>query len=374
MISISARATRLPFLLPGRSVAAACLAWLSLGAADAQAQAPGPDCVSLVDDAQRLACYDRAHGRSSPVSAPGSRPDAVPTGAPTRASASAASSPAAGHAAPTSPAGGVGLGPRWDLDGERGELFAPRVHRSVYLLPVTWTDRVNRRPSSPSPDHSVTEDLQLRPLEAKYQLSLKTKFSHSLLGTPVSLWGAYTQSSRWQVYNGAASRPFRETNYEPELIFALPLQGDVLGWKLRMASLSLNHQSNGRSLPLSRSWNRVIGALGVERGVWSMELRPWLRIRETTDSDDNPDVADYVGRGELRISRYGGDHGLVLQLRHSLRSGDRSRGSAQLEWAFPLSGALHGYLQVFGGHGESLVDYNLRQTKIGLGVAIAGWQ
>jgi outer membrane phospholipase A len=85
-----------------------------------------------------------------------------------------------------------------------------------------------------------------------------------------------------------------------------------------------------------------------------MELRPWLRIRETTDSDDNPDVADYVGRGELRISRYGGDHGLVLQLRHSLRSGDRSRGSAQLEWAFPLSGALHGYLQVFGGHGESL--------------------
>jgi hypothetical protein len=160
MISISARATRLPFLLPGRSVAAACLAWLSLGAADAQAQAPGPDCVSLVDDAQRLACYDRAHGRSSPVSAPGSRPDAVPTGAPTRASASAASSPAAGHAAPTSPAGGVGLGPRWDLDGERGELFAPRVHRSVYLLPVTWTDRVNRRPSSPSPDHSVTEDLQ----------------------------------------------------------------------------------------------------------------------------------------------------------------------------------------------------------------------
>ncbi len=374
MISISARAPRRPFLLPGRSAAAACLAWLSLGAADAQAQAPGPDCVSLVDDAQRLACYDRAHGRGSPVSAPGSRPDAVPTGTPTRISASAASSPAAGHAAPTSPAGGVGLGPRWDLDGERGELFAPRVHRSVYLLPVTWTDRVNRRPSSPSPDHSVTEDLELRPLEAKYQLSLKTKFSHSLLGTPVSLWGAYTQSSRWQVYNGTASRPFRETNYEPELIFALPLQGDVLGWKLRMASLSLNHQSNGRSLPLSRSWNRVIGALGVERGVWSMELRPWLRIRETTESDDNPDVADYVGRGELRISRYGGDHGLVLQLRHSLRSGDRSRGSAQLEWAFPLSGALHGYLQVFGGHGESLVDYNLRQTKIGLGVAIAGWQ
>ena len=114
--------------------------------------------------------------------------------------------------------------------------------------------------------------------------------------------------------------------------------------------------------------------LGVERGAWTLELRPWLRIREAAEDDDNPDVEDFVGRGELRIARHGGDHGLVLQLRHSLRGGDRSRGSAQLEWAFPLSGALHGYLQVFSGYGESLVDYNLRQTKLGLGVAIAGWQ
>jgi phospholipase A1/A2 len=344
--------------MPGAAVrrhraAAIWLAGLGLCAGTALAQGTGADCVGLTDDTQRLACYDRVHGRALP--------------APAR-------TPAPADGAPTAAAGGVSLGPRWDLDGQRGELFAPRVHRPVYLLPATWTDRVNLRPSSPAPDHTVTEDQVLRALEAKYQLSLKTKFSHGLLGTPVSLWGAYTQSSRWQVYNGAASRPFRETNYEPELILAMPLQGELAGWNLRLGSLALNHQSNGRSLPLSRSWNRVIGTLGVERGAWTMELRPWLRIRESADSDDNPDVEDYVGRGELRIARHGGDHGLVLQLRHSLRGGDRSRGSAQLEWAFPLSGALHGYLQVFGGYGESLVDYNLRQTKVGLGVAIAGWQ
>jgi phospholipase A1 len=99
-----------------------------------------------------------------------------------------------------------------------------------------------------------------------------------------------------------------------------------------------------------------------------------VRITESHTDDDNPDIEDHVGRAELRLGRYTRDHALTLQLRHSLRSGSRSRGSAQLEWVFPLSEALHGYLQVFSGQGESLVDYNVRQTKLGLGITIAGWQ
>jgi phospholipase A1 len=267
------------------------------------------------------------------------------------------------------------LARRWDLTGDSGTgLFVPRPYKPVYVLPATWTDRVNRRPASPAPDHTVADPLELRPVEAKYQLSLKAQLARELMGTPLSLWGGYTQSSRWQVYNGADSRPFRETNYEPELMLVWPLNREWLGWRLGLASLSLNHQSNGRALPLSRSWNRLIGTLAFERGEWVAEIRPWWRIPEREADDDNPDINDYVGRMELQLSRYWGDHALSLQLRHTLRTGARSRGSAQLDWVFPLSGALHGYLQVFGGHGESLVDYNLRQTKIGLGVTITGWQ
>jgi phospholipase A1 len=267
------------------------------------------------------------------------------------------------------------LDQRWDLDGHgRADEYFPRPYKPTYLLPATHTDNLNIRPSSPSPGRSATEDQLLRKVEAKYQLSFKSKLGGDLLGTPLSLWGGYTQSSRWQVYNGAVSRPFRETNYEPELIAVLPLNQPLLGGTLRMVSLAANHQSNGRSLPLSRSWNRWIAGVGWERGEWTAEFRPWWRMPEAAAEDDNPDIRDHVGRAELLLARHWEGHALHLQLRHSLRRGERSRGSAQLEWAFPLRGALHGWLQVFSGYGESLVDYNQRQNKIGLGVTIAGWR
>jgi phospholipase A1/A2 len=325
-------------------------------------------CITIEEPAARLACYDRAHGRGGSSAPPAAAAAHSPPllALPNTATADAA---ATARAAARSP-----MQLSWDLDRERDKLFQPRAYKPVYLLPATYTSSVNRRPSSPAPGHSVESDQELRPLEAKYQLSLKSKFSHRVFGLPMSLWGAYTQSSRWQVYNGADSRPFRETNYEPELILVTPLSQRVAGWDLRMASVALNHQSNGRALPLSRSWNRVILGLGAERGPWTLELRPWLRIKEGLAEDDNPDLSDYAGRGELRVQHAAGEHHFIAQLRHSLRGGAASRGSAQLEWVFPITGVLHGHVQLFHGYGESLVDYNVRQTKFGIGVTIAGWR
>lgn len=327
-------------------------------ASSAHAQLPDPAACTRIDaDAARLACYDRLHQRAADPAAP-----ATPAAAPE----------------PTStlvPTSDSMFSDRWDLDRQRpGELFSPRPYKPVYMLPVTWTDKVNRTPASPAADHQVTEPLDLRATEVKYQISFKAKLWEHVFGTPGTLWAGYTQSSRWQVYAGSASRPFRETNYEPELMFGWPLQQTLAGWRLRQAMLALNHQSNGRSIPLSRSWNRVIGALQLERGDWTAELRPWVRMAESPGDDDNPDIEDFAGRGELVLTRRWQDHLVALQLRHSLRGGERSRGSGQLEWEFPIDGALKGHLQWFSGYGESLVDYNLRQNKIGIGVSIVGWR
>ena len=208
----------------------------------------------------------------------------------------------------------------------------------------------------------------------KFQLSLKTKLVQGLFNGYGDIWAAYTQSSRWQVYNGALSRPLRETNDEPEAMLVFRTNYHLLGLDGKLLGLSLNHQSNGRTDPLSRSWNRVIGMAGFERDDWTVMIRPWWRLQEAPAVDDNRDIEDMLGRGDLVVSKLWGQHLLSLQLRHSLRRGAQSHGSAQLDWAFPLIGKLKGHAQVFTGYGESLIDYNFRQTRAGLGFSLIEWR
>ena len=137
-----------------------------------------------------------------------------------------------------------------------------------------------------------------------------------------------------------------------------------------MLGLTLNHQSKGRSDPLSRSWNRVILNLGFERDDFALMLRPWYRIEEGSADDNNPDITDYVGRGDLTAFYRWKEHDFSLMLRHSLKGGDNSHGAVQFDWTFPISGKLRGQVQLFDGYGESLIDYNWNQTTVGAGVAI----
>ncbi|WP_374574966.1 phospholipase A [Acinetobacter sp.] len=265
---------------------------------------------------------------------------------------------------------------RWELsqDSKLG-TWNIRGYQPVYLMPGYWTSDKNERPSSPNPSNTVQPDQeqQLKSMEAKFQLSLKTKAVENLFGDNGDVWVGYTQSSRWQVYNEAESRPFRETNYEPEASLVFRTNYEMLGLNWRMLGLTLNHQSNGRSDPLSRSWNRVILNLGFERDDFALMLRPWYRIGEDSADDNNPDITDYVGRGDLTAFYRWKEHDFSLMLRHSLKGGDNSHGAVQFDWTFPISGKLRGQVQLFDGYGESLIDYNHRATYVGIGVSLMNW-
>ncbi|MBU3848186.1 MAG: phospholipase A [Candidatus Acinetobacter avistercoris] len=263
---------------------------------------------------------------------------------------------------------------RWELspDSKLG-TWNIRAHQPVYLLPGFWTTDKNEFPESPNENNTATEDQNLKSMEAKFQLSLKTKAVENLIGDNGDIWLGYTQSSRWQVYNEDESRPFRETNYEPEASLVFRTNYEFLGLNGRLLGLTFNHQSNGRSDPLSRSWNRLMLNVGLERGNFAMMIRPWYRLEEDSDDDNNPDIKNYVGRGDLTTFYRWNDHDFSLMLRHSLKGGDNSHGAVQFDWAFPISGKLRGHFQLFDGYGESLIDYNHRATYVGLGVSLMNW-
>lgn len=361
----------------------------------AQAMPAGPaDCATVIADTARLACYDHWFGSPHPVvgatpPAAGETPNPAPIAIlSTRPSADAPTSAprpsmqinaplrsgdddtaTAAAAASRSP-----LDQRWELDpqSKRG-TFVLRAYKPVFVLPVFWTDSPNQTPASPAPGHSVKQPLGIQGTEGLYQISLKSKVWQNIFGDNGDLWIGYTQSSHWQIYNSRLSEPFRETDYEPEAILAFRTNVHALGWDGRLLSASLTHQSNGRNVPLSRSWNRVILTAGFERPGWILLLRPWWRVPDSASSDDNPDIQNYMGRGEMLLVRQLGKQELSLLVRHSLRFGSASHGAVQFEWAFPISGNLHGHLQVFDGYGQSLIDYNHRALYVGLGISVVEW-
>jgi phospholipase A1 len=96
-------------------------------------------------------------------------------------------------------------------------------------------------------------------------------------------------------------------------------------------------------------------------------------VPETKGADNNADIEDYVGRADATLVYANGRHEVALTARHSLRGGDRSHGSFQLDWGFPLKNSLRGHLQLFNGYGESLIDYNHRSVYVGAGVSLLEW-
>ncbi|WP_180072535.1 phospholipase A [Acinetobacter sp. YH12200] len=336
-------------------------------------------CAALESNAERLACYDAlfkipANNKPELVSERRAAVEIAPEPDNLKAKIEqTVSNIYASEGSKLTPNQSL-LDSRWELSPEsKLGTWNIRSYQPVYVLPGFWTSDKNERPESPNELNTVTEAQNLKSMEGKFQLSLKTKAVENLWGDNGDVWIGYTQSSRWQVYNSEASRPFRETNYEPEASLVFRTHYDLFGLDWRMLGLTINHQSNGRSDPLSRSWNRVMLNLGFEKDNFALMLRPWYRIEEKRADDNNPDIKNYIGRGDLTAFYRYNEHDFTLMLRHTLKGGEDNRGAMQFDWTFPISGRLRGQFQLFDGYGESLIDYNHRATYVGLGVSLMNW-
>jgi phospholipase A1 len=333
------------------------------GSAAAQSADDLARCRAIVDANERLRCYD-AMAPAPPPTLP-EPPTTMPL---TRDDPRSALVPTG-----KVDEGRSLLSQRWELDREdKYGTFKFTYYRPNYILPVLWSDRSNVAPQSPTRG-PVAVDIPYRDLEASFQLSFKMKLVEEAFGTPSDIWIGYTQQSHWQIYTGDLSRPFRETDFEPEAMWVIPTNYDVFGLRGRLLSVGLAHQSNGRAEPLSRSWNRAYAMVGFERGPFVLQAKAWHRLDESTENDDNPDIVDYIGRAEfLGFYQWPGGSSTALRLRTTFKS-EPSWGSAQFDWRFAFTRQVHGYFQLFTGYGESLIDYNFRKTSVGLGISIGNW-
>ncbi len=278
----------------------------------------------------------------------------------------------------------------WELQRATDcDTFALRGYRPMTVAVVT-SDSVNTQPSSPSAGHTALAAQPYSRVENKIQLSVRTKIAKGMFtsGTDPddnhdSLWFGYTQQSYWQLFNGAISRPFRSTDHEPEVLYIYPHQLQLPGgWNYRLSGLGVVHQSNGQSLPLSRSWNRVylMGAAEKVLGQHSsltLQGRLWNRMRESSSDDDNPGIENFIGRAELAGSwQINQANTLGITLRHALRS--QGRGSTRIDWMMaprssPNYTGLRYHLQLFNGYGDSLLDYNRKRTVLSVGLSLLDW-
>jgi len=203
-------------------------------------------------------------------------------------------------------------------------------------------------------------------VETKFQISLAKPLFYDVFGLRESLVAAYTQTSWWQITK--KSSPFRETNYQPEIFlnFASPKYLEKIG--IQNLKFGLLHESNGRDGSKSRSWNRAYVQSDFVYGNFSVSPRVWSVIGE---KNDNKEILNYIGHGDVRLSYNLNDHIFSLMLRNNLHFDKTNKGAAELSYMFPIfSTGVYGYLQYFTGYGESLIDYDRHTDKVGLGFVI----
>ena len=363
-------------------------------AADALATDAWRQCAATTDNQARLACFDTWAQQQQPLTPPPASAWTAPAASATADSALAEAANAPHVVADVAgqsllPTNGGCRDPRYSELSRFFELepgtdcgtFNLRGYRPISVS-LTTADEINEQPNSPVAGREAADYQPYDKQEMRIQLSARTKLASGLLTGPTSkgkdsIWVGYTQQSYWQVFNGDISRPFRSTDHEPEIFYVYPTDAALPGgWRWRYTGVGLAHHSNGQSEPLSRSWNRWYLMTGAELdNRFQLHAKLWKRISESADDDNNPNIQDYIGRGEAKLVwNVNEANTLGLTARGSVGKG---KGSGRLEWMHALGDGWNGgtsnlrlHVQLFSGYGDSLIDYNFKRTVFSVGLSL----
>lgn len=218
--------------------------------------------------------------------------------------------------------------------------------------------------------------------DAKFQLSFKyrlidQKGSIARYAPWVSgLHLGYTQTAFWKL--SSESSPFSDTIFQPSFFYEKHFEDISFISSNARASIAsgIEHQSNGKGGLDSKSLNFFYVEPSITYPIFS-DLELDLKLRVLTyagDLSDNPDIRDFRGNGSVSIG-IGDPEALMLktEIRGSIGTG---KGSVAFDVSYPLDKLLYNNLdlylfgQLYNGYGESLINYNQKDTSVRFGIAL----
>ena len=78
----------------------------------------------------------------------------------------------------------------------------------------------------------------------------------------------------------------------------------------------------------------------------------------------NPDISDYMGYGDITLGYRVKNNVFTLMERNF------KHPAVEVTWSFPVYGTLHGFINLFSGYGQSLIEYNHHTNSVGIGAAV----
>ena len=198
--------------------------------------------------------------------------------------------------------------------------------------------------------------------EMKYQFSIRIPFFGD--GNRYSFFAAYTQKSLWQIYDRKGSRPFRETNYNPEFFYRFG--GDRV-----YSDIGYAHESNGREDPASRSWYQVYLKLAWVSSFLNFDFKFWHILVEDQGKEQFPEkrepIKDFYGHGEFRLTLKMDWLFMSTLTRYNW---DTKKGAWETDVSFRMTENFFLTFQYFLGYGDTLRDYNNFTSRYGIGVML----
>ena len=234
------------------------------------------------------------------------------------------------------------------------------LHKINYMLPYYFTTSPYYSVYSQQPGLTANNQ-KLNQSEFKGQISVGVPMVKELFGsTNMSLDSTFSEVIFWQTY--VDSQYFRSTDTEINLLFKYHF------FKNWLMYAGIDHQSNGKGIPLERSWNRIIGSFQFSGENFYLQTELWGLIFQSESIDlHNPDIEKYLGHDIITFGYRIGDLNLALALQNIEQM--PKYGNIVISASFPMTDHFNMYLQYFSGYGQSLIEYNHATQGAGLGVS-----